>query len=51
MTNALEMSSLLKYHKVPLNQSAIATQKSSYFISLILVNLVVNLTASHSYPT
>ena len=56
ITNTLEMSSLLKYRYSNSKQfptkhvSAIATQKSSYLISLILVNLVANLTVSHS-PT
>ena len=54
MTNTLEMSTFLKYHWGKSKQfstkkvNAIATKKSSCFISLILVNLVANLTVSHS---
>ena len=54
MANAVEMTSFLKYRKGKSKQlstkqlSVIAPQKSFYFASVILVNLVANLTAFHS---
>ena len=54
MADTLEMTSLLKYRQGKSKQfstkqiSAIAPQKSSFFTSLMLMNLVANLTVSHS---
>ena len=48
MNSTSEMSSLNTVKLNLSNQSAIAPQKSLCFKSLILVNLVANLTVSHS---